>query len=74
LAVAAEIWIFFFNGWLLMFVGAFIAPVLVIVTKSTFAIHLFKKIEAEGGSVSERADISEPDEKSESENEDIPDD
>jgi len=46
---AFETWLFFFYDWLLLFVGVFIAPVLVIGTKSAFALKLFRIIEAESG-------------------------
>lgn len=45
--VAFEVWLFFFNSWLLLFVGVFIAPVLIIATVSAFAIRFFRVIEAE---------------------------
>ena len=43
---AFEAWLFFFYDWLL-FVGVFIAPILIIGTKSAFALRLFHTIEAE---------------------------
>lgn len=49
--VAFEAWLFFFNDWLLLFVGVFIAPVLMIATISAFAVKLFRVIEAENGHV-----------------------
>jgi uncharacterized membrane protein YesL len=44
---AFEAWLFFFYDWLLLFVGVFIAPILIIGTKSAFALRLFHTIEAE---------------------------
>ncbi len=60
--VAAEIWLFFFNGWLMLFVGAFIAPVLIFTTISSFAIRMFHKIESEGGVMTEAEDSENTDE------------
>lgn len=50
---AAEIWLFFFNGWLLIFIGVFIAPILIIMTTSAIALPVFRKIEKEGGVITE---------------------
>lgn len=49
--VAFEVWLFLFNDWLLLFVGVFIAPILIIATISTFAIKFFRIIEAENETV-----------------------
>ncbi|MFA5676694.1 MAG: YesL family protein [Christensenellales bacterium] len=45
--VAFEVWLFFLNSWMLLFIGIFIAPIMIIATKSAFAIKLFRVIEAE---------------------------
>jgi uncharacterized membrane protein YesL len=45
--VAFEVWLFFFNDWLLLFVGVFIAPILIIATISAFSIRFFRTIETE---------------------------
>lgn len=45
--VGFEVWLFFFYDWLLLFAGVFIAPILIIGTKSAFALRLFHTIEAE---------------------------
>ncbi len=47
--VAFEVWLFFFNDWLLLFIGVFIAPILIIATISAFAIKSFRVIEEENG-------------------------
>ena len=47
LLVAAEIWLFFFNGHMLMFVGFFVAPALVFCTVGAFANKIFIKLEKE---------------------------
>ena len=47
--VAGELWLFLFNGLLMMYVGFFVAPMLVISTVSAFSIKIFRQIEKEGG-------------------------
>lgn len=49
LLVALEVWLFFANSWLLLFIGVFIGPALIMITISTFALKIFLEIEAEGG-------------------------
>lgn len=44
---ALVLWLFFFNDWLLLFIGVFIAPILIFAIKSTFAMKIFRIIEAE---------------------------
>lgn len=53
LVTAAEAWLFLFNGWLLMFIGVFIAPIIMIMTTSAIALPVFRKIEKEGGVITE---------------------
>jgi len=53
---AFEIWLFFFYDWLLLFVGVFMAPVLVIGTKSAFVLRLFRIIETENGMAGTKRD------------------
>jgi uncharacterized membrane protein YesL len=48
--VAFEVWLFFLTDWLLLFIGVFIAPILIIATISAFAMKLFRMIEAENES------------------------
>ena len=50
--IALECWLFFAYSWQLLFVGVFIGPILIILTKSAFAIKIFRIIETEGGVVS----------------------
>ncbi len=45
--IAFIIWLFFLNQWVLLFIGVFLAPILIISIKSAFAIKLFRKIEAD---------------------------
>jgi uncharacterized membrane protein YesL len=52
LLVALECWLFFAYSWLLLFIGVFIGPVLIILTKSVFAMKIFRIIESEGGVIS----------------------
>lgn len=59
--VAFEVWLFFFYDWLLLYVGVFIAPMLIIGTKSAFAIKLFHEIEAENGVAEGNQDMSDGD-------------
>ncbi len=47
--VAFEGWLFFMSNWLLLFIGAFIAPILILSTVSAFVVKFFKSIESEGG-------------------------
>ncbi len=47
--VAFEVWLFFFYDWLLLFIGVFIAPIMIIATVSAFAIKFFRVIEEENG-------------------------
>lgn len=47
--VIFEVWLFFFYDWLLLFVGVFIAPILIIATISAFAVKFFYAIEKENG-------------------------
>jgi len=47
--VAGEIWLFLFNGPLMIYVGFFVAPILVISTISAFSMKFFRQIEKEGG-------------------------
>jgi uncharacterized membrane protein YesL len=47
--VAGEVWLFLFNGMLMMYVGFFLLPILVISTVSAFSIKIFRQIEKEGG-------------------------
>lgn len=54
--VGFEVWLFFFYDWLLLFVGVFIAPVLIIGTKSAFALWIFRAIEAESGMAAAKQD------------------
>jgi len=54
--VATEVWLFYFNSWILLFVGFFLAPVLIMMTVSVFAMRLFRLIEAEGGVVAKESD------------------
>lgn len=61
--VAFEVWLFFFNSWLLLFVGVFIAPILIIATISAFAIKFFRAIEAENGTAGDVLNVSQKDEK-----------
>ena len=49
LLLGFEIWLFFFNGLLLMYVGFFVAPILGIATVSSFAMKIFREIEKAGG-------------------------
>jgi uncharacterized membrane protein YesL len=50
-AVAGEIWLFLYNGLLMMYVGFFVGPILVISTVSAFSIPIFRQIEKEGGAL-----------------------
>jgi uncharacterized membrane protein YesL len=61
--VAFEIWLFFMNSWMLLFIGVFIAPILIIATISFFAMKIFHMLEAENDSREEAANEGEPDEK-----------
>jgi uncharacterized membrane protein YesL len=47
--VAGEVWLFLFNGMLMMYVGFFLLPILVISTVSAFSMKIFRRIEKEGG-------------------------
>lgn len=47
LLVAFEVWLFFMTDWLLLFIGVFIAPVLIVGTISAFSLKCFRVIESE---------------------------
>lgn len=49
LLVALEIWVFFFNGLVLIYLGFFVAPVLVMATVSAFAMKIFRDLEQTAG-------------------------
>ena len=58
LLVFFEVWLFAFNGWLLFYVGVFIAPILIITTKSFFAMKFFRALETEDTAVAEESSDS----------------
>lgn len=60
--VAFEVWLFFLTDWLLLFIGVFIAPILIIATISAFAMKCFRAIEAENKMSGEDGSEGEPDE------------
>lgn len=62
LLVAFEVWLFFFSGWLLLYIGVFIAPILIITTISSFAIKFFRTIESENKAKSGQASARKPEE------------
>ena len=49
--VAGEVWLFLFNGMLMLYVGFFLLPILAIGTISAFSIKIFRQIEKEGGAL-----------------------
>ena len=62
--VAFQVWLFFMTDWMLLFIGVFIAPILIISTISAFAMKLFREIEADGGVIHPDDDDEEKDDES----------